>query len=301
MSSQFQCYLNEIARFPLLTVDQELLYGKRVAAMRELQGLSRPLTTAEERVIRSGLRARERFMQCNLQLVVHVAKKYNNRNRKSMEIMDIIQEGNIGLARAVELFDYTRGYKFSTYAYWWIRQGIQRAVSQSDAMIRLPSRLNELLGKVATTSSSLSHKLGRMPSMQEVADHMEINLAVINDALRRSYAVCSLDAISENNDGASILDRIFDPNLPDDDDISEQAMEMTELIDKYLDEQTAYVIRCRKLKSPLTWENLEALTGLKASHLRRLERLGIHKIKMMMTKKDGLDGTPLGAFLGSQN
>lgn len=301
MSSQFQSYLNEIARFPLLTVDQELLYGKRVAAMRELQSLSRPLTLEEKRVIRSGLRARERFMQCNLQLVVHVAKKYNNRNRKSMEIMDIIQEGNIGLARAVELFDYSRGYKFSTYAYWWIRQGIQRAISQSDAMIRLPSRLNELLGKIGTTTSLLGHKLGRMPSMQEIADHMEVDLTVINDALNRSYAVCSLDAISENNDGASILDRIIDVDFSDDDEISDRAMEMIELMNKYLDEQTAYVIRCRRMKNPMTWENLETATGLKVSHLRRLERMGIHKIKLLMTRKDALDGTPLGALLESEN
>ena len=118
MSSSFKSYLNEIARYPLLTVDQEIQYGRRIAAMRELRDIDRPLTPSEQRVMRSGLRARERFMQCNLQLVVHVAKKYENRKRKSLEIMDLVQEGNIGLARAVELFDYSRGYKFSTYAYW---------------------------------------------------------------------------------------------------------------------------------------------------------------------------------------
>ena len=164
--------------------------------MRELRDIERPLTPAEQRVMRSGLRARERFMQCNLQLVVHVAKKYENRKRKSLEIMDLVQEGNIGLARAVELFDYSRGYKFSTYAYWWIKQGIQRAISQSDAMIRLPTGLHDLLTKVARTTSDLGQQLGRMPSMQEVADDMAVSLSAIHDAIRRSYAVCSLDAIS---------------------------------------------------------------------------------------------------------
>ena len=144
MSPTFKSYLNEIARYPLLTVDQEIQYGRRIARMRELQELERPLTDAEQRLVRSGLRARERFMQCNLQLVVHVAKKYENRKRKSLEIMDLIQEGNIGLARAVELFDSSRGYKFSTYAYWWIRQSVTRFADQLD-LIRLPINVSEQL------------------------------------------------------------------------------------------------------------------------------------------------------------
>ena len=265
MSSSFKSYLNEIARYPLLTVDQEIQYGRRIAAMRELRDIERPLTPAEQRVMRSGLRARERFMQCNLQLVVHVAKKYENRKRKSLEIMDLVQEGNIGLARAVELFDYSRGYKFSTYAYWWIKQGIQRAISQSDAMIRLPTGLHDLLTKVARTTSDLGQQLGRMPSMQEVADDMAISLSAIHDAIHRSYAVCSLDAISANNDTASILDMIADAPPADDHVISDQAAEMMELMDMYLDERSAYVIRSRRLQKPMSWPELEAATGMTAS------------------------------------
>jgi RNA polymerase primary sigma factor len=296
MSSSFKSYLNEIARYPLLTVDQELLFGRRIAAMRELRDIERPLTPAEQRVMRSGLRARERFMQCNLQLVVHVAKKYENRKRKSLEIMDLVQEGNIGLARAVELFDYSRGYKFSTYAYWWIKQGIQRAISQSDAMIRLPTGLHDLLTKVARTTSDLGQQLGRMPSMQEVADDMAINLSAIHDAIRRSYAVCSLDAISANNDTASILDMIADAPPPDDHVISDQAAEMMELMDMYLDERSAYVIRSRRLQKPMSWPELEAATGMTASQLQRLEKAGMFRLRMMLTKGKELHGTPLGGL-----
>jgi RNA polymerase primary sigma factor len=166
------------ARYPLLTVDQEIQYGRRIAKMRELQQLERILTDAEQRLVRSGQRARERFMQCNLQLVVHVAKKYENRRRKSLEIMDLIQEGNIGLARAVELFDPLRGYKFSTYAYWWIKQGIQRALSQSDAMIRLPTGLHDLLAKIARTTSDLVQRIGRTPTLNEVAEHIGVDVNV---------------------------------------------------------------------------------------------------------------------------
>jgi RNA polymerase primary sigma factor len=296
MSSSFKSYLNEIARYPLLTVDQEIQYGRRIAAMRELRDIDRPLTPAEQRVMRSGLRARERFMQCNLQLVVHVAKKYENRKRKSLEIMDLVQEGNIGLARAVELFDYSRGYKFSTYAYWWIKQGIQRAISQSDAMIRLPTGLHDLLTKVARTTSDLGQRLGRMPSMQEVADDMAVNLSAIHDAIRRSYAVCSLDAISANNDTASILDMIADAPPPDDHVISEQAAEMMELMDMYLDERSAYVIRSRRLQKPMSWPELEAATGMTASQLQRFEKAGMFRLRMMLTKGKELHGTPLGSL-----
>ena len=296
MSSSFKSYLNEIARYPLLTVDQEIQYGRRIAAMRELRDIDRPLTPAEQRVMRSGLRARERFMQCNLQLVVHVAKKYENRKRKSLEIMDLVQEGNIGLARAVELFDYSRGYKFSTYAYWWIKQGIQRAISQSDAMIRLPTGLHDLLTKVARTTSDLGQRLGRMPSMQEVADDMAVNLSAIHDAIRRSYAVCSLDAISANNDTASILDMIADAPPADDHVISDQAAEMMELMDMYLDERSAYVIRSRRLQKPMSWVELEAATGMTASQLQRFEKAGMFRLRMMLTKGKELHGTPLGGL-----
>jgi RNA polymerase primary sigma factor len=296
MSSSFKSYLNEIARYPLLTVDQEIQYGRRIAAMRELRDIERPLTPAEQRVMRSGLRARERFMQCNLQLVVHVAKKYENRKRKSLEIMDLVQEGNIGLARAVELFDYSRGYKFSTYAYWWIKQGIQRAISQSDAMIRLPTGLHDLLTKVARTTSDLGQRLGRMPSMQEVADDMAVNLSAIHDAIRRSYAVCSLDAISANNDTASILDMIADAPPSDDHVISEQAAEMMELMDMYLDERSAYVIRSRRLQKPMSWPELEAATGMTTSQLQRFEKAGMFRLRMMLTKGKELHGTPLGGL-----
>jgi RNA polymerase primary sigma factor len=296
MSSSFKSYLNEIARYPLLTVDQEIQYGRRIAAMRELRDIERPLTPAEQSVMRSGLRARERFMQCNLQLVVHVAKKYENRKRKSLEIMDLVQEGNIGLARAVELFDYSRGYKFSTYAYWWIKQGIQRAISQSDAMIRLPTGLHDLLTKVARTTSDLGQRLGRMPSMQEVADDMAISLTAIHDAIRRSYAVCSLDAISANNDTASILDMIADAPPSDDHVISDQAAEMMELMDMYLDERSAYVIRSRRLQKPMSWPELEAATGMTTSQLQRFEKAGMFRLRMMLTKGKELHGTPLGGL-----
>jgi RNA polymerase primary sigma factor len=297
MSPSFKSYLNEIARYPLLTVDQEIQYGRRIAKMRELQQLERTLTDAEQRLVRSGQRARERFMQCNLQLVVHVAKKYENRRRKSLEIMDLIQEGNIGLARAVELFDSSRGYKFSTYAYWWIKQGIQRALSQSDAMIRLPTGLHDLLTKVARTTSDLGQQMSRTPTLNEVAEHIGVDINTIHDALRRSHAVHSLDAISANSETLSLIDMIADPkSLIDMDElsISHQAEEMLDLIDKYLDDRSKFVIRSRRLQEPMTWAEISAKLGVSDERTRQIERMALFRLKMLLNKGKELNGTPLG-------
>jgi RNA polymerase primary sigma factor len=299
MSSSFNSYLNEIARYPLLTVDQEIQYGRRIAKMRELQELDRPLTDAEHRLVRSGQRARERFMQCNLQLVVHVAKKYENRKRKSLEIMDLIQEGNIGLARAVELFDSSRGYKFSTYAYWWIKQGIQRALSQSDAMIRLPTGLHELLAKVARTTSDLSHRIGRTPTLAEIADHIDVDVNAIHDALRRSHTVYSLDSIMAGSEALTLIDIIADPqSLVDIDElsISHQAQEMLELIDKYLDDRSKFIVRSRRLQQPLTWAEISAKVGVAPSRVQQLERMALFRLRMMLNKGKELNDTPLGNY-----
>jgi RNA polymerase primary sigma factor len=299
MSPSFQRYLNEIARYPLLTVDQEIQYGRRIAKMRELQQLERTLTDAEQRLVRSGQRARERFMQCNLQLVVHVAKKYENRRRKSLEIMDLIQEGNIGLARAVELFDSSRGYKFSTYAYWWIKQGIQRALSQSDAMIRLPTGLHDLLAKIARTTSDLGQRIGRTPTLIEIAEHIGVDINIIYDALRRSHAVHSLDAISAASETLSLIDMIADPkSLIDMNElsISHQAQEMLGLIDKYLDDRSKFVIRSRRLQEPMTWAEIAAKLGVAPSRVQQIERMALLRLRMMLNKGKELNGTPLGGL-----
>jgi RNA polymerase primary sigma factor len=295
--SSFKSYLTEIARYPLLTVDQEIQYGRRIAKMRELKELDRDLTAAEQRELRSGQRARDRFMQCNLQLVVHVAKKYEYRSRKSLEVMDLIQEGNLGLARAVELFDPTRGYKFSTYAYWWIRQGIQRAIAQNDAMIRIPTAMHDMLLKMNRTINELSQKMGRTPTMKEIADVIEVDVAVLQDAARRNHAVTSLDSIPASSDNVCLIDMIADPqSLPDIDamSISYQAEQAMEYFEQYLDERSKAVLRARRMDTPISWVELESIMEAPRGSLQQTEQRALSRLRMIMQKGKEPSATPLG-------
>lgn len=186
-------YLQEIARTPLLTPEQEITYGQQVQAMMTLlsarqalaQELRREPADAEwtvrvalpptdlQAVLARGQLAKQKMIEANLRLVVVIAKKYQKR---SLEFLDLIQEGNIGLARGVEKFDPTKGYRLSTYVYWWIRQAITRAIAEKGRTIRLPIYINEQLNRVKKTQRLLSQQLGRIPTMQEVAAAMKIEV-----------------------------------------------------------------------------------------------------------------------------
>ena len=293
MADSIKDYLNSIAKYPLLTAEQEIQLGRRIAKWRELKDLTRSLTPDERREVRSGERARQRFIQSNLQLVVHVARKYDRRQNKTLELMDLIQEGNIGLARAVELFDPSRGYKFSTYAYWWIRQGITRALIMQDAIIRLPSSLHELLFKVNRTMQDMGHKLGREPTISEIAEAIDMDTKELSMMLKRAYRVTSLDQKINDADSGSVCDTIADPSCLDDDVTkSQEISQMMDYFSKYLDVTTQQVIQARNLAVPVTWSALEQQLGMNKTKLQNLERRGINRLRMLMSNP--LDDTPLG-------
>ncbi|WP_439566312.1 RNA polymerase sigma factor, RpoD/SigA family, partial [Gloeocapsopsis crepidinum] len=220
-------YLREIGRVPLLTREQEIIYGKQVQQMMSVldakEALAKKLhrePTAQEwashvnmseadihDVVRRGQRAKQKMIEANLRLVVAIAKKYQKRN---MEFLDLIQEGTMGLERGVEKFDPTRGYKFSTYAYWWIRQAITRAIAQQARTIRLPIHITEKLNKIKKVQRELAQRLGRSPTPAEIATELELEPSQIREYLNLARQPVSLDVRVGDNQDTELQDLLED-------------------------------------------------------------------------------------------
>ena len=220
-------YLHEIGRVPMLTHEQEIVLGKQVQQMMTLQEQKDTLAkkldhepTPQEladhvevseaeltSILHRGRRAKQKMIEANLRLVVSIAKKYQRRN---LEFLDLIQEGSLGLERGVEKFDPTRGYKFSTYAYWWIRQAITRAIAQQARTIRLPIHITEKLNKIKRVQRELSQKLGRSPSAIEIAQELELEPEQIREFLILSRQPVSLDLRVGDNQDTELQDLLED-------------------------------------------------------------------------------------------
>jgi RNA polymerase primary sigma factor len=210
-SDPISWYLSTIGRVPLLTPAEEIELGNQVQAMMRLTEEERDqdYSDKEKKTIRVGRRSKERMMKANLRLVVSVAKKYQG---KGLELLDLIQEGSLGLERAVEKFDPTRGYKFSTYAFWWIRQSMTRAIACQSRTIRLPVHLSERLTAIRKVSLELAHKLGAMPSRKEIAEAMDMPIDELDSLLRQALTTSSLDAPVNGEEGRSFLGDLIADN-----------------------------------------------------------------------------------------
>jgi RNA polymerase primary sigma factor len=214
-----QAYLREIGRVSLLSAELEVICAKRIErghlAAAELDnwrnGLGATLSTADRdalrRAVLEGQEAKDLLIEANLRLVVSIAKRYRNRG---MAFLDLIQEGNLGLMRAVEKFDYRRGFKFSTYATWWIRQSVSRSVSDQGRTIRIPAYMVETINKVLRTQRQLSQQFGREPTNEELAERTELTVERILEIQRISQDTMSLEQPMGDEDGFSLSDLIED-------------------------------------------------------------------------------------------
>ncbi|MEB3159709.1 MAG: sigma-70 family RNA polymerase sigma factor [Synechococcus sp.] len=243
MVSSLSAFLGEIGRHQLLTPEQELTMGRKVQAMvtiRErcmLAGGTGPAceySDEEKRAIKKGEKAKNQMITANLRLVVNLAKRYQG---KGLDLLDLIQEGTLGLTRAVEKYDPTRGHRFSTYAYWWIRQGLNRALSTQSRTIRIPVNVNEKLTKLRAAKARLMQRHGQAATPDQLAVAMKISRAEVDDLLGcelRSVTVSLQGIVKSKSDPSELVDVLPSEELPpmEQAEIAERTASAWKLLDK---------------------------------------------------------------------
>lgn len=297
-------YLDGIAKTPLLSADEEVALAKKIelglyaehilsgdvtttdrrAAVAEREGMTlrRPTTEELEFLVAEGHDAMQRFVQANLRLVVSVARKYG---RGQMPLLDLVQEGNTGLIRAVEKFDYTKGFKFSTYATWWVRQSISRGIAQQGRIVRLPVHVAEQVNQVGAVRRTLERALGREPELAEIAAEMGLEEEKVVDLIRFGHDHVSLDAPVEQDGDTALGDLIAREPMPGPDEVvldAEDHAYLEELLST-LDDRSADVVRRRYglldgRQAKLA--DIGAVWGITAERVRQIERHAITQLRV---------------------
>jgi len=282
-------YLKEIGKVPLLTQSEEVDLARKNEAGREaslrLREGADSLTREELRRLRrqerTGLEARRKLVEANLRLVVSIAKRYVGRG---MLFLDLIQEGNLGLIRAVEKFDFRRGYKFSTYATWWIRQAITRAIADQARTIRIPVHMVETINKLIRVQRSLLQELGREPTPEEIAEQMELTPEKVREIIKVSQEPVSLETPIGEEEDSHLGDFIEDADavVPIDAASFILLQEQLEDVLNSLNEREKEVIRLRFGLTdghPRTLEEVGREFGVTRERIRQIESKTLAKLR----------------------
>jgi RNA polymerase nonessential primary-like sigma factor len=284
----------------LLSHEQEITLGRQVQELMVLENIESEIESdlgekpeislfAEKagmsifqlkKKLKSGRRAKERMVAANLRLVVSVAKKYTKRN---MDLLDLIQEGTIGLVRGVEKFDPTRGYKFSTYAYWWIRQGITRAIAEKSRSIRLPIHITEMLNKLKKGQRELSQELSRTPSLKELSEYVELPEEDVKDLMSKAGQPVSLETKIGDGEDTILLDLLSNEiDMPSEQIESDCMKGDLESLLEQLPELQNRVLRMRygmDGDDPMSLTGIGRVLGISRDRVRNLERDGLRGLR----------------------
>jgi RNA polymerase sigma factor (sigma-70 family) len=288
-------YLEGIAKTALLSAEEEVELARRIEAglyaqaildgeiIEESRGKKPVRVTRKElqELARIGEEAMNRFVTANLRLVVSVARKYG---RSAMPLLDLVQEGNTGLIRAVEKFDYTKGFKFSTYATWWVRQSISRGIAQQGRIVRLPVHVAEQINQVSAIRRNLERKFGRDPDLREIAEEMGIQEEKVLELIQFSREHVSLDAPVEEDGDTALGDLIAREPAPGPDELvldAEERARLEQMLSK-LDPRSADVVRRRYglldgRQAKLA--DIGEVWGITAERVRQIERHAIAKLR----------------------
>jgi len=281
-------YLKEIGRIPLLTAEQEVSLAKRMEAGRDTKKrLSNNRTLSHQdrvelsAIVRDGKSAQEHLIKANSRLVVSVAKKYVGRG---VPFLDLIQEGNIGLIRAVNKFDYRRGYKFSTYATWWIRQAVTRAIADQGRTIRVPVHMYEQINRLARVSRQLVQELGRDPTVEEIAGELGVSPKKVERTIKVSQRPLSLEMPVGEEDDSFLGDFIEDSDAPSPTDQASQQL-LRDQIDDIFVSLTPREVRILQLRFGLvdgysyTLEEVGKKFGVTRERIRQIEAQALGRLR----------------------